>query len=463
MQLVDFAIVCALDVEFEAVSRSFGNGVPGQFAGHTCRFVRFSNNKSNKSYRLVIVNIGEMGNLASLNICSELIREVAPRHIILTGICGGLLQSVEDFRLGDVVVSDRVIYYEPAKIRGLKYESRAHIYESKSEHSRKLLPAALSIRDGTWTAADRIFIGRPGDSNARERPQLKEGSVCSGEKVIASDSLAEELSRQYPEAISIEMEAAGVAYSCRTPDTDFLMVKAVSDSAGEDKNDNYRHYACATAASFVHCLLTEASLPPLTPRRQLTVPLGDLLRLFPEGKTRIVMPSFPNPRHKMSKVLNYPYNQHESAFDDIYCALRISSALESFCGRGSVTYHFDKDKVSDTYEPLNRILLGSTVTNAHTEFYLQNLHFQFDKGNRNHDIISTTEDIRYSSSYSKPRNDGTKLLETDYALITAVRNVRDSIVVLAGCHAYGQLFLGDFLSNAQQTDELLQLVPEGDF
>lgn len=460
MQIVDFAIVCALDAEYKTISRCFANSEPTQFAGHNCSFIRFNNDKSNKSYRLIIVKIDKMGNLASLNLCSDLIRQLSPRHIILVGICGGLLSSVEDFRLGDVVVSDRVIYYEPAKILAGTYESRSHTYESKSDPSLKLLRSALNIGDGSWTALKRINNKRPNDSNARERPKLIHGIVCSGEKVIASDSRSKEMSCEYPDAVSIEMEAAGVAYACLASCTDFLVVKAVSDSAGCAKNDEYRDYACATAASFVHCLLTEADLPPLTPRCQLTIPLGDLFRLQAGEEVGIILPSYENQRHKNANVLNYPYNPFESAFDDVYCAFRIISALESICGRDKIYYNFDQER--DIPDIPNKIILGSTISNMFTHDVLRNLYFRFGSGEQDHDIIGP-EGLKFTASYHATLHEGVRVLDTDFALITVVRKKTNSFVVLAGCRAYGQLFLGDFLSNAQQTDELVQIVPDGDF
>lgn len=463
MQLVDFAIVCALKDEYDAVLARFGGGTRGRFAGRDCRFVRFQNSRSDEKYRLVVVLIGEMGNLASLDTCSGLIRELSPRHIILSGICGGLLQSLEDFRLGDVVVSDNVIYYEPAKVLDGTLQSRHFPLKSQGEESHRLLPVALTLAEGEWTANVRIGVPRPNDSNARERPKLRQGDVCSGEKVVASDTRSEELRGAHPNAVSIEMEAAGVAYACRDRATDFLVVKAVSDSAGSGKNDEYRAYACAAAASFVHSLLTEAALPKLEPRHLRTVPLGDLFRLNPEVGASVILPGYPNERHKDAGIDNYPYNRQESAFDDVYCALRIITELESTCGHGNVSYDFDKEfQITNKLHPPNLILLGSATNNAFTKEALKDFYFKFDVGDNDHDIVAPDGGLRYSASLAT-NSRKTQVLETDYALISVKSTGKNAVVVLAGCRAYGQLLLGDFLSDPEKTDELLRLVPEGDF
>jgi adenosylhomocysteine nucleosidase len=461
MQVVDFAIVCALEPEFKAVVSKFKNPQPGKFGGKQCVFARFTNQIDQKPYRAIVVSLGDMGNLASLHACSTLLHDFSPRYLILVGICGGLLQSRENFRLGDVVLSDTVVYYEPGKDRPDGFQSRAKTFQRSKEAVSSLFQSALTLEGGPWTAPKNIGVLRPHDSDARERPHLKTGTICSGEKVIANDVRVKEFLDKYPEAISVEMEAAGVAHACQDfPEIDFLIVKAVSDPAGDHKNDEYREYACATAAAFLANLLTEAQLPPPLKRHLSAVPLADLFRLKSKSVTRVILGSYDNPRHRDMGVQNYPFNVHESAFDDVYCALRIMPALEASCGRGNVHYHFDRE-IAIPPSP-NRIILGSSISNMYTHAELEDMFFQFGTGMEDHDIVS--ENLRFAARFRELQHpQKSRVLDKDYGLISVRSTATGSVVVLAGCRAYGQLFLGDFLSDANLTDDLLQKVPENDF
>ena len=439
MQIVDCAIVCALDVEFEAVLRRFGAIRSGEERVRgECAFVRLEATSNAAALRVVIVCIGRMGNLGAQDVVSQIIRELSPRFVILVGICGGILRARDDYRLGDVVFAREVIHYEPAKISGGEYMHRSERFECDELGMIDFHTAAVKLEEGPWTAEAYIGVPRPRDAHARERPHLKCGAVLSGEKVIADPLRAEELLKLYPDAVSIEMEAAGLAYACQSHGTGFLVIKAVSDPADSTKNDEFRAYASATAASFVHCLLTETRLSPRSLPVDTKVPLGDLFRLSPGDPVRIILPSYVNARHQKQRFDNYPYNLYESAFDDVYTALRIISALEATCGQENIRYYFDRD--SHIPPCPNTIVLGSSVANVYTEDCLRDAYFRFSReGPDDHDLVGRDPKHRYSAQLDISRE--RKTFTTDYSLISVSVDKSGTTVVLSGCRAYGQLVI----------------------
>ncbi len=82
------------------------------------------------------------------------------------------------------------------------------------------------------------------------------GPVCTGNKVIADDSLADQLREVWVKLIGVEMEAGGVAnavaQSAHRPG--FFMIRGVSDLADADKDSDevkrWRPYACEIAAAW---------------------------------------------------------------------------------------------------------------------------------------------------------------------------------------------------------------------
>ena len=398
-----------------------------------------------------------MGNLGSAHAVAEVIHELIPRHVILVGICGALVGSTSDYQLGDVVVSDIVVHYEPAKIVGDVTQWRSVTYKNNVE---SILAAAKCLEGGTWTAENSIGTAWPG-GGTRHRPDLKFGVVCSGEKVVASTEYAATLQKLEQDAISVDMEAAGVAYACDKSETGFLVVKSVVDYADESKNDCYREYAAATAASFVRSLLTESPLPRAEPRTSGKPPIEDCLQLV-DGSTAIVLPSYENTRHRkpidpMVDVKNYPMNPWESAYDDVYCALRIVAALEPALPAGMISLVFDQDPQPKIQ---NRILIGSSISNCHTKSALRSLDSYYRFGGEDaHAIVDHFGEEKFQA-VTEPVVDNQRVLVTDYALLSSFAAVNERVVILAGVRAYAQVFLGDYLTNIESVDALMRLLPD---
>ena len=81
-------------------------------------------------------------------------------------------------------------------------------------------------------------------------PQFHQGTILSGESIMQDPHKRDELSKQYHNAICIEMEAAGV-----NEDTHCLVIRGIADYADSHKYWSWQNYAAATAAAFARELL----------------------------------------------------------------------------------------------------------------------------------------------------------------------------------------------------------------
>ncbi len=451
-QVVDVALVCALKEEVEAMLRHLPDSSQSRLGPYDCYYcvVERRSPRPIPRLRVVVVCLGRMGNLASLHASTLLLRELAPQCIILFGICGGILRASDDFRLGDLVVSDRVVYYEPAKTRPSGSEDRPVYFPRDTVGCPTPLMQAAQAQDrGAWTAETLIKIPRPRDSKARTRPKFFTGTVCSGEKVIADSSRAAALKGKFPDAVSIEMEAAGIAFACEQVSTTFLVVKGVSDYADERKGDSHRRYAAAVSAGFVYSLLLDT---PVESRNPPKLVLADALQILPGRSLDLILPGYLNPRHPQGWK-NYPFNLYESAYDDIYCAMKITSALQAHCGQGEINWAFHPEKGIGT--SANVILVGSTVCNSSTRVALKEAYFRFGSGSDDHTITDPSGKLRYEAQIDI-QTDGCKDIVVDYGLVTVLRKSSQCTIVLAGCRAYGQVLIGDFLTDANNVEWLYQ-------
>jgi hypothetical protein len=118
-------------------------------------------------------------------------------------------------------------------------------------------------------------------------------------------------------------------------------------------------------------------------------------------------------------------------------------------------------------EDSNVILIGSSISNEYTRDKLNECdafyRFHSDPQDKEHDhAIVQERQICYDAEKTR-RADGREVFTCDYALIAAFQRRAQSIVVLAGCRAYGQLLLGDFLTNPAMVSALCDHVFSMDY
>ncbi|KEY51266.1 hypothetical protein EN41_06105 [Agrobacterium tumefaciens] len=254
----DFAIVTALPQELAAVleyfptlqkviigeSRTYYQGIVVAHDGTT-------------KYRVVVALLQRMGNVQAAAETAELIRHWMPRYVVMCGIAGGLHPGKQ--RLGDVVISTDVVYYELGKVRENGLERRPVSYMSDP----LLIDRAMHMHLGSaWRAR---LPQRPDNcASSATVPAVHFAPVASGDKVIASEADVKSLILLHPKLAAVEMEGGGVAASAMAAARriGFFMVRSICDFADDSKNDNWQKYAAHAAASFLSDFLSTRPVAP---------------------------------------------------------------------------------------------------------------------------------------------------------------------------------------------------------
>jgi nucleoside phosphorylase len=97
-----------------------------------------------RDYSLVLAGIGAAGTSSAAALASQLVERYRPRVVLLVGIAAGMRGKV---RIGDVVLSERVVAYEPAAVAVGKNGKR--VVEPRPEIARVnhgLLQDAINYR-----------------------------------------------------------------------------------------------------------------------------------------------------------------------------------------------------------------------------------------------------------------------------------------------------------------------------
>jgi nucleoside phosphorylase len=267
-QSVDAVILCALDVEYKAVRRRLARVSAVEHPAGTLYEVG-QLPKTGQTVALVVTGAGDP---ASAGASERAIQHFAPDRACFVGIAGGL----KDVHLGDVVVADRVIAYERAKVTDQGLLPRM---DSKPSTSALVDRARAIARAGTWR--QRL----PKTVRALIEPHARVGTIAAGAKVLASvrSETYRYLQAYCSDALAVEMEGFGFLESAwRNPGVDAIVIRGISDLLSKDPahDAEWQPVASESAAAFAVEVLTRfpskgsASQRTSGPRRQSSLASG---------------------------------------------------------------------------------------------------------------------------------------------------------------------------------------------
>jgi nucleoside phosphorylase len=276
MASIDFAIVTGLVEEFGYLKALFpGLRSVGEGADEWHR-ARVTSKDKSRSYEVVLGCATDMGPEHMLLLTQRVIKQWDPAHIVLVGIAARFDQ---DISLGDIIVSQQVFYYNPAKatIEGIKYRPQGY------PCGLTLIRQAEFFRTdevalGEWRSqaaktaeieADKLVADPPKspvsapaiDLDAAQAelrshvPKIFYGTLASGSWVIDAPAKQKELLALHGKILGAEMEGAGMmlaVWDAETPPS-AVVIKGISDYAdGKKSQQDVKKYwrLLATENSF---------------------------------------------------------------------------------------------------------------------------------------------------------------------------------------------------------------------
>ena len=256
---VDFLVVVALKDELDAAIKHF----PVIDSSADEYFATVPRTDGGE-YRVALVNVG-MGPENAQRETRSALQRVRTSRVILIGIGAGFPDAASAVGLGDLMIPQRIVNYESAKIGEEPrkwYQLRRPVAKHRSVPERvtqSLWHSAQTLAEGpekTWTA--RITVPRPdGTSRAPTVFVAPETTLGCGAKIIATELYEARrwLLEEFRGIVGLEMESIGVFNACVAADVDFLVIKASQDPATalkdrESEKDLWRRYACDVAAAF---------------------------------------------------------------------------------------------------------------------------------------------------------------------------------------------------------------------
>lgn len=212
-------------------------------------------------HRVVLSCIGEAGNPSAAAAATELLQKYKPRLLLLMGIAAGIRGKV---KIGDVVLSERIVGYEPAAL--VKAADSSDQVDPRPEMDRiphRIMQDVVVYQqqqdESRLEAVFRRIGGEFPTPPAGKEEEYAEHvatairargtTIGSGEKLLRNPDKIKTLRSLHGKLDTVEMEAGGVVAAARRMNVLWLIVRSISDFGDEFKNDAFHTFASKAAAA----------------------------------------------------------------------------------------------------------------------------------------------------------------------------------------------------------------------
>lgn len=216
-------IIGAMDVEVALLKDHIQNAKQLTYAG-----MNFSEGKIGET-EVVVVKSG-VGKVNAACCVQLLADRFGVTHIINTGVAGALNHLIH---IGDIVVSTSAVYHDvDATVFGYRKGEVPQMGMFSFHADKKLRTRAV-------TAVREVA------------PEVNvfEGRVASGDQIIASRAVKEEIIKECG-GFCAEMEGAAIAHASTINNIPFVIIRAISDQADESVTISYEEFEAKAAE---HC------------------------------------------------------------------------------------------------------------------------------------------------------------------------------------------------------------------
>ena len=150
-----------------------------------------------------------------------LLEKFNPKVVINTGSAGGFDAAL---KVGDIVISDEVRHHD--------VDVTAFGYEIGQMAG---MPAAYKSDEKLMEVAKQA-VEEAGEHN------YSVGLICSGDVFMSNPERVEAVRKDFPAMKAVEMEAAAVAQVCHQFNTPFVVIRALSDIAGQESSMSFDEF-----------------------------------------------------------------------------------------------------------------------------------------------------------------------------------------------------------------------------
>ena len=208
------AIIGAMEPEVAILKQLLVDVTETTIAG----FTFYAGQLNDKSVVLVQSGIGKV---ASTIATTLIIDKFKPTLVINTGSAGGF---DPELKVGDIAVANEVVHHD--------VDVTAFNYEFGQVPG---MPARFTTSDELISLAESCIKNLSGITS-------KVGLVATGDSFMCDPERIEQTRERFPAMLAVEMEGAAIAQTCHQLNTPFLIIRSLSDIAGQESPMSFEAY-----------------------------------------------------------------------------------------------------------------------------------------------------------------------------------------------------------------------------
>jgi adenosylhomocysteine nucleosidase len=223
-------ILCALPQEQALLASWLGDPAPLPGRGIEARLGRLDG-------RDVVIAAAGVGKVRAAISATLMVERLGCRALVLSGVAGGLS---EDAAIGDIVIADRLIDIDYGRLTPegrIVYQPGVLPIPEEKPRPGYVVPAALAER-----VRERL---------SETGLEATLGTILTTDAYLASPRERDELAGEWS-GLAVEMEGSALCGVAERFDVPWLVVRALSDRAGEDSLDDFAAFLDAAAADSAH-------------------------------------------------------------------------------------------------------------------------------------------------------------------------------------------------------------------
>jgi len=221
---------------------------------HTVRGIRFVTGML-KGHKVVLALSG-IGSVNAGVATALMLEHFAPTNVLFTGIAGGLNP---DLGVCDIVIGNQTTYHDFGERNARGFRPFPTVSPIDGKSNPLSFPADATLLSAAEKAAKGLQLTQVKLLEGTRKPRVVTGGIVTGNSFVASPEKRDELRTRY-KADATEMEGAAVAQICWQHHVPCLVVRSLSDLAGENATADYKQFektAAANSARLVVAIVQE--------------------------------------------------------------------------------------------------------------------------------------------------------------------------------------------------------------
>lgn len=196
-----------------------------------------------------IVVFSRWGKVAAAITVSNLILEFKITDLIFIGVAGAIS---DDLKIGDIVIAKRLIQHDmDGRPLMKKYEIPllgVTYFETDNYHLNTTSKAIKNLLTGNQLHS--VIDGKILNKFGIRIPKIFIGDIASGDKFFSNQHDKDELKRNLPETLCVEMEGASVAQVCYEYGIPFIIIRTISDESNEKSHMDFPSFINEIASKY---------------------------------------------------------------------------------------------------------------------------------------------------------------------------------------------------------------------